>query len=136
MAVAMVEALPQDASTPGPTEPSLYLLPPAGTPRTRRAAYRRRRVGAVIVLVSLVLACRWAFGGLVSSPLAAAEPVRPQAQPEAAEVHIVQPGETWWSLARSIQPSGDVRPLVAQLSRANGKQPLMIGQRIELPARR
>lgn len=47
--------------------------------------------------------------------------------------HVVQPGDTLWSLARRLQPGGDVRPLVHELSRRTAGRPLRAGQRIELP---
>lgn len=46
---------------------------------------------------------------------------------------VAQPGDTLWSLAREVQPSGDVRPLVAQLARAHGGSALRAGDRIALP---
>ena len=48
---------------------------------------------------------------------------------------IVQPGDTLWSLAREVQPDGDIRPLVAQLSRAHGGSSLRAGERIALSVR-
>jgi hypothetical protein len=46
--------------------------------------------------------------------------------------YLVQPGDTIWSVARSLQPSGDVRPLVDQLTSANGGASLDVGQRLIL----
>ena len=48
---------------------------------------------------------------------------------------VVQPGDTFWSIARSVQPSGDVRPLVAQLAREHGGSALQPGDRISVPLR-
>ena len=48
-------------------------------------------------------------------------------------VHVVQPGETLWSIAAELQPSGDVRGLVRKLSSLNGGVSLQIGQRLVLP---
>jgi len=55
-----------------------------------------------------------------------------QAQLPAAASYVVQPGETLWSLARRLQPEGDVRPLVARLRVASGGGPIVPGQRIHL----
>ena len=41
-------------------------------------------------------------------------------------------GDTLWSVARSIQPSGDVRPLVDRLADRIGGAGLEVGQRISL----
>jgi hypothetical protein len=46
---------------------------------------------------------------------------------------IVQSGQTLWSIARSIQPTGDLRPLVAKIKQINGGATLRIGQAIYLP---
>jgi hypothetical protein len=46
---------------------------------------------------------------------------------------VVQHGDTLWSIARSLQPVGDVRPLVDALERRNGGSQLDIGQVLVLP---
>jgi hypothetical protein len=46
---------------------------------------------------------------------------------------IVQSGQTLWSIARAIQPTGDLRPLVAKIKQINGDATLRIGQAIYLP---
>jgi LysM repeat protein len=51
-----------------------------------------------------------------------------------ANVHIVQPGDTLWSIARRLQPEGDLRPLVDRLAMAHGGAALQVGERIGLPA--
>jgi hypothetical protein len=52
--------------------------------------------------------------------------------PIAARIHVVQPGDTLWSLARLLQPDGDVRPLVARLQAEHGPGPLVPGERLRL----
>ena len=54
-------------------------------------------------------------------------------RPVAARVHIVQPGETLWTIARAMQPSGDVRPLVATLAKGIGNRTLQPGDRVPIP---
>jgi hypothetical protein len=46
---------------------------------------------------------------------------------------IVQPGDTLWSIARRVQPTGDVRPLVSALIDEYGGRPLQVGETISLP---
>ncbi len=46
---------------------------------------------------------------------------------------VVQQGDTYWSIARDLDPSGDIRPLVADLQEANSNQPLVPGQRLSIP---
>ena len=45
----------------------------------------------------------------------------------------MQPGETLWSIAGALRPSGDVRSLVRALARLNGGASLQVGQRLVLP---
>lgn len=47
--------------------------------------------------------------------------------------YVVQPGDTLWSIARRLQPDGDVRPLVDQLVDLNGGTDLAVGQRLPIP---
>jgi nucleoid-associated protein YgaU len=48
--------------------------------------------------------------------------------------YVVQPGDTLWSIARSLQPDGDVRPLVHGLLDGNGgAAALSVGQVLVVP---
>ena len=105
-------------------------------PRPRRATrstglFLRRRVG--VAVATMVLAV---VGVAISSTrFADAGQARPVGDgPVGASVVIVQPGDTLWSLARQVQPDGDIRPLVAQFSRAHGGSSLSAGERIVVPA--
>lgn len=131
-----------------PSRPHLVLVgpdyrPPGPARSVRRApskrvAHRRRRLAVVVALVAvafvvqLVLhsASAWLGGG----SLAASEPRSPAAATaSASSVHVVQPGDTLWTLARRAQPTGDVRPLVGRLAAAQDGRALRPGQRIVLP---
>lgn len=57
----------------------------------------------------------------------------PAAARRAASGYVVQPGDTLWSIARHLQPQGDVRPLVDQLVDLNGGTDLAVGQRLPIP---
>jgi Tfp pilus assembly protein FimV len=48
--------------------------------------------------------------------------------PAGRPVHVVQPGETLWSIARTLRPDGDIRPLVDRLVELNGGDHLEAGQ--------
>ena len=51
-------------------------------------------------------------------------------------VHVVAPGETFWSIAREIAPAADPRPVVDRLVAANGGPSLYAGERLVLPGAR
>jgi hypothetical protein len=84
---------------------------------------------ALVGLVHLVGA-----GTAASGPVstAAPSPTVVAAAPVAASTVVVRPGDTLWTIARSLQPEGDVRDLVDRLvTRAGGAQ-LTPGQRIDV----
>jgi hypothetical protein len=49
--------------------------------------------------------------------------------------YLVRSGDSFWSIARSMQSQGDLRPLVADLIEAHGSNALQVGDVVELPAR-
>lgn len=116
--------------------------------RVRRSTtvYRRRRVTAVLLAAALVL-----VGSTVGWSVLAREASTPMAPtgvstdavvvgPDAvgaaaatpAEVHVVQPGETLWSIAGGVAAGGDIRVVVDQLAEAAGSSTLQAGQRLDL----
>lgn len=97
---------------------------------------RRRPVFAIVVVVGLMLA-----GGPVvdavasltggSSPTSSA-PARDSSVIE-GRTHVVQPGETYWSLAEDLGGEGDVRARVDALEAANNGKSLHAGDRLAVP---
>ena len=97
------------------------------------AARRYRVVGAFLAIVA---ACAvWTQAGATGragdGPLTV--PGAGPTQAIAAHVWIVQPGDTIWGIARTVQPSGDIRPLVDALSSEVHDRPLQAGQQLQLP---
>jgi len=101
-------------------------------------AARRSAVAGFFAVIAVVCAV-WAQAGggsgvagrAGSGPLAVpgAGPTRVVSAP----VVVVQPGDTLWAIARRVQPSGDIRPLVDRLSAQLHGGALQVGQRIVLP---
>ena len=120
----------------------LRLVRPVPRRRPTPAIYRRRRLAAVLVLCAVVAAVllltgpvlRASVGVLGGSPLTPSEPPAASGmRPVATHTYVVQPGDTLWSLARRIQPSGDIRPLVDRLAAHHGGAALQPGDRIVVP---
>ena len=109
------------------------LVPTRAPVRVPASTYRRRRAVAVLVVVTGLTALLLVVHGLLASfgggPLTASE--RPGAP---AAVYVVQPGDTFWEIARRLDPTGDPRPLVARLVAAHGSPVLVPGERLALPA--
>ena len=97
------------------------------------AQFRRRR--AVVALVAVVLlGAGIGLGGLGGIPLSPPEPAPAvRLVPVADTSYVVRPGDTLWQIARALQPSGDVRPLVQRLAASRGGAPLQVGERLVLP---
>ncbi|MBV8234473.1 MAG: LysM peptidoglycan-binding domain-containing protein [Acidimicrobiia bacterium] len=87
-------------------------------------------VGLVVLMLLVVVAARAALGALGGGPLAA--PGTPAGRGGSAAVYVVQPGDTYWSIARRLQPSGDVRALVDRLSTEHAGAPLQPGEQLTL----
>lgn len=106
------------------------VIPPLHLPGGR--AWAVLALSAIAVCGTLLGTGSLAGAGQATEPPAAV--VTPAAAPRPARVHVVQPGDTLWSVARGLQPAGDVRPLVARLRAASGAGPLVPGQRLRLDA--
>jgi hypothetical protein len=112
-------------TTPEP-RPALRLVD-SGCRRPDAAVLRRRRVAAALVL-GLLVAVALGVGSLLLTRPAVAGSL-----PSGRQTHLVQPGETYWSIAADLPHDGDLRIAVDQLIDANGARPLVAGDRIELP---
>lgn len=104
--------------------------------RLPASIYRRRRLVAAVVAAGLLLTAWAALGALGGALTASGRSVPDPRSAGPVAVVDVQPGDTIWSIARRVQPSGDVRPLVDRLAAAHGGTVLQVGERIVVPARR
>jgi hypothetical protein len=89
-------------------------------------------VAATAFIAGLVL---WGpLSGPGDGPLAITGPTGDlPMQTAAAQIHIVQPGETLWSIVRSSGVTGDPRPVVDRLESQLHHHPLQAGQRLVMP---
>ncbi len=123
MAAAMVTATPLETQPLLPRPRLVLVAPPP-------AVIRRRRVVVAGVLLAVIVMAALVVGRV--STVLGGTPAVPGHRPGTA-TYVVQPGDTLWSIARSLQPEGDVRPLVRGLSTANGGAGLAVGQVLALP---
>ncbi len=114
--------------TPGKwfgAEPTIRPRPPVPV-----VTYWRRRAVAAVLGVALVLVAAQAGGALGGSPLAV--PERRPAVSEAAGTirYVVEPGDSLWSIAETLAPGEDPRPVVDALAEARRGAPLIPGETI------
>jgi hypothetical protein len=102
--------------------------------------YLRRRIGVAVGLVVAMVVAWLAVMGAVSLVQGPATASTPEAAPPAAAAapidatatYVVRPGDTLWTIARGLEPEGDIRPLVDELADRAGGASLEAGQRIDL----
>ena len=124
--------------------PHLRLLPSiAESPSVAHSVYVRRRVMAVAVATVAVIAIYLALQagtswGIQQLHAASSAPqvILASATSSSASTPVtytVRPGDTLWSIARALQPTGDVRPLLGKLRTAYSGQALVPGKSIFVP---
>ena len=80
--------------------------------------------------VSVVRVTATAVGAVAGPPLPALPAPAP---PVTGGSVLVAPGDSYWSIAESLRPEGDVRAVVDALVAANGGRSLQPGDRVLLP---
>ncbi len=106
--------------------------------RPSAAVYRRRRLAVLLsaaaIVALTVIGLHRLTGSSGDGPLTGAgQPVSVlHASLVTSTRVIVQPGDTLWTIARRVQPTGDVRPLVASIEAKRHGQPLQVGETIQL----
>jgi hypothetical protein len=94
--------------------------------RAQRLARRRVLLAGLAVaaaLVLLALPLRALGGTAVAGPPSL----------RASVVYVVQPGDSLWSIASRVDPSGDPRALVSQLEAQTGSDRVVPGEHLRLP---
>lgn len=121
-----LSAAPQFTARPQRVAPATYA-------RRRLVAAMAATMLAVVAAAPLSSAVRAVAGGVVG----ASEPASALLDPRGpTHVHVVQPGETFWSIARDLAPAGDPRPVVDRLVARHGSPSLHVGERLVLPGRK
>jgi len=110
----------------------------SGGRRPSPAVMRRRRTVAGALLL-LVLGGMWfglqaALGRIGGGPLVTTG-APGGLQPAASRVWIVRPGDSLWSIAQTVDPGGDVRPLVDRLAAKLASTTLYPGETVAIPSR-
>ncbi|HEV3225852.1 MAG TPA: LysM peptidoglycan-binding domain-containing protein [Acidimicrobiales bacterium] len=127
-----------------PSRPVLVVLPP--DTRSGARSYRRRRLAVLgaalgIVLVAVVLVSTASSRAATDVRITPADAVvvhEPAAFGAAGQplpsraIYVVQPGDTLWSIARGLDPTGDPRATVDRVEALNGGAALQPGQRLRL----
>lgn len=120
---------------PGPlVRPALRVFDGGRAPArlAQQALYRRRRLAAVALLVLTTVVVLLLANAVLARSAGGGAPA-PAAGASSAALHVVQPGDTLWSIARQLDPAADVRVVVDRLVDLNGGAPLQVGQRLQLP---
>jgi hypothetical protein len=121
------------------SQPRLQLVPELPRPtRLSPAVYRRRRIAVATLVVAAFLAVapvataglNWAWHEANPTPAVSA-PVHAAAPMETT--WTVRPGDTLWGIARSVQPTGDLRPLLSKLMAQYKNDALQVGDTIAIP---
>lgn len=141
-------------STP-PRRPALRLVdtsegllrPPVAVRPARRsiaaelgldsAALLMVSIAFLIVVGGVIALGQGRFSDLAADPTPAATPAAASAAPAPAAspgtMVTVRSGDSMWSIARRLQPTGDVRSLVDALVAANGGSSIAPGDRLTVP---
>ncbi|MDQ4132323.1 MAG: LysM peptidoglycan-binding domain-containing protein [Actinomycetota bacterium] len=133
--VAVVQSRP-DPGHRAPARTVSSRVRPVATPAVPVSArtYRRRRATAAGIVVTLLAAGQ---GVLAMAGGDAAWESRPAlVAGEPFSTYVVEPGDTFWSIAHRVDPDGDPRPMVDRLVAEHGGAVLQVGDRIAVPERR
>ncbi len=102
--------------------------PPLSRPAQGVSGNLAAVLAAVVALgVAIVVASRivMALGGAPASTS--------ERHPNNPQIHVVQPGESMWSIAQSARPDADIATIVRAMVVANGGSTLQVGQQLAIP---
>jgi LysM repeat protein len=93
------------------------------------STYRRRRVGAVVFVLALVVS----IGSLAEQGLAERGAGPASGSTVGQATYVVQPGDTLWSIAERLYPAADLPQVVDALVTLNGGASIQAGQTLTMP---
>jgi hypothetical protein len=115
---------------------------PVTEARRRRdaAVYRRRRLLAgglfLLVIAAVLILAQLIQAGIGGGPLTTTGAAAgPGMVPAGANEYVVRQGDTLWTIAASLAPGRDERPLVDALARQAGGSSLYPGEVLHIPGR-
>ena len=94
-------------------------------PRPSAQVFRRRRMAVVAGLVFAAATLLLTSGAFATEPSASNLETVPR-------THMVESGDTLWSIAREYVPTGSISELVYEMARINGVD-IEVGQVIRIP---
>jgi hypothetical protein len=98
-----------------------------------RRRFARRRIAVGVAAIAF-FATVWFGSGLLAAAGSPPLDVLPGSVATAQGYrYVVQPGDTVWSIATRLQPTGDVRPLVDRLDASFGGSVLHAGETVLVP---
>ena len=111
-----------------------------GASQVTRMTFWRRRIVCLTALLLGLWVLSASFGSLFASQGIENPTALPTVMESAASESlnsgssvIVKPGDTLWSIARQLQPAGDIRPLVDRIAKINNGNSLIARQALFLP---
>jgi nucleoid-associated protein YgaU len=107
--------------------PSGYTVPRSVLPS--RSTFVRRRVGAVVFLVALVLS----VGSVAQRGLADRGDQPASVTAVGRTTYVVQPGDTLWRIAERFYGGADLGQVVDAMVTLNGGATIQAGQTLDLP---
>jgi hypothetical protein len=94
---------------------------------------RRRRVVLGTLAAAMLAALALPWSGTGGHPLATPGSAQAGATIAHHARYVVSPGDTLWSIAQRLDPTGDPRPVAAQLEAQVGGDVITPGERLLLP---
>ncbi|HEV7719777.1 MAG TPA: hypothetical protein VGO60_00750 [Iamia sp.] len=125
--------LPAGAHRSAPAaRPQLRLIPGGRSPAALAATYRRRRIVAALVVLTLLVVAVQLAQALAGAAGGWSTPTPTPIEGPTVAVEAA-PGDTLWSLAREVHPEGDVRPVVDAMVADRGSATVEVGEQVRVP---